>query len=552
MKDKKNFFTKFHPEIEQIFKPLKKTQIIAMILTTVKLVVRLLVIIELQKIVDSISVTDWGKLQIQLQKSLLMVITFFLLNCVFQYIFRNLQYNSHYILIKGLFGLSLKKEYTFYEKYVPSAILSMVKDDSKFIADWKSIGIITVYLNVLTVILVFAIMGTYHVGFTFINIFIIVFCLVITRYISRMMGKKTYDLQVSNTEINERMVDYLNGIKDIKQHQKETFFQEKLANFIDQNAYKHSKEFSKYFSFYMSIFALLAMALPMISVLVGVILISYGQFTVGKLLATYMLVGNLQEPVMVIPDFLNKRRQAIAIQDKILPLLKDRKQENFQGQIGDLDEFTFQSEEYLFEDGKSILKNIHFTLRKGAVILIKGESGKGKTSLFNLLSKFYSTKGQKVRIQYNQIPVENIPLSMYYDHVLQAQQTPYIFRDTLLNNVVLGETYTKEDIDEIFYVVCLDEFVEMKGLDYLIEQNGENISGGQRQRVGLARTLLKKPDILLLDEPTSALDQELIAVITQRIAEYCEKYKIGLMVVSHNDSFEQYYKDHKNATIVTL
>ncbi len=191
----------------------------------------------------------------------------------------------------------------------------------------------------------------------------------------------------------------------------------------------------------MSIFALLAMALPMISVVAGVIFILNGQFTVGKLLATYMLVGNLQEPVMVIPDFLNKRRQAIAIQDKILPLLKDRKQENFQGQVGDLKEFTFQSEEYVFEDGKSILRNLDFTLRKGGVILIKGESGKGKTTLFNLLSKFYSINDQKVKIRYNQIPVETIPFSVYYDHVLQAQQTPYIFRDTILNNVVLGETF---------------------------------------------------------------------------------------------------------------
>lgn len=186
------------------------------------------------------------------------------------------------------------------------------------------------------------------------------------------------------------------------------------------------------------------------------------------------------------------------------------------------------------------------------MILIRGESGKGKTSLLNLLSRFYSTNNQKVEIKYNQIPIETIPISEYYEHVLQAQQTPYIFRDTVLNNVVLGKRYAREDIEEIFHVVCLDEFIEAKGVNYLIEQNGENISGGQRQRIGLARTLLKKPDILLLDEPISALDPELIVVITKRIAEYCEKYKISLIVVSHNDSFERYYEENDNVTIVTL
>ena len=282
------------------------------------------------------------------------------------------------------------------------------------------------------------------------------------------------------------------------------------------------------------------------------ILVLNGQFTVGKLFATYMLVGNLQEPVMVIPDYLNKRRQAIAIQDKILPLLEKRKKENLQGKISDLKEFTFQSQEYIFGDEKSILKNVKFSLSKNSVILIRGESGKGKTSLLNLLSRFYSTNNQKVEIKYNQIPIETIPISEYYEHVLQAQQTPYIFRDTVLNNVVLGKRYAREDIEEIFHVVCLDEFIEAKGVNYLIEQNGENISGGQRQRIGLARTLLKKPDILLLDEPISALDPELIVVITKRIAEYCEKYKISLIVVSHNDSFERYYEENDNVTIVTL
>lgn len=86
----------------------------------------------------------------------------------------------------------------------------------------------------------------------------------------------------------------------------------------------------------MSVFALLSMALPMISVLIGVTFVLKNQLTIGKLLAIYILVGNLQEPVMVIPDFLNRRRQAIAIQDKILPLLEERRKEYFTGEVGDL------------------------------------------------------------------------------------------------------------------------------------------------------------------------------------------------------------------------
>ena len=124
MREKK-ILTKFNPEIEQIFKPLRKMQLLAIILTTGVLVFRLLVVIEIQKIVDGLSTFNLEVLQMQFKKSLIMILAFFWINYIFQYIFRNLQYNSHYILIEGLFGISLKKEYSFYEKYVPSAILSM-------------------------------------------------------------------------------------------------------------------------------------------------------------------------------------------------------------------------------------------------------------------------------------------------------------------------------------------------------------------------------------------------------------------------------------------
>lgn len=510
---------RFDPEINRIFKPLKKMQLLTEFLFMAMVSAKFILLIEVQKTIDSISPDNLAATQHYLKVCALMILCFFLINCVFQYFFRNLQYNSHYTLIKSLFGLALEKDCAFHEKYVSSAVLSMVKDDSKFISDWKSIGIITVTGNVVTMVFAFLIMLRYSVLITAVIFLAILLCFCVTQYISKIISAKTYDLQVSNTEMNRKIIDYLNGIRDIKQYKKEPFFRDRLADFIDRNTCRHSKGISQYYSVFTSIYAVLTTALPILTVLIGVILILNLRYTMGSMIAVFALAENLQEPVLTIPDFLNLRRQALAMQNKILPVLQASPADYSAKTLESMDSFSFHSDSYAFQDGRTILRHVDFVVRKGKPIIVKGGSGKGKTSLFNLISRFYSTQEQPVSMEYNGIPVETIPPKLYYQHVLQAQQQPCIFQDTVLENITLGEACDAQALVEVLHTACLEEFAASKGLDFRIAQNGENISGGQRQRIGLARVLLRKPDILMLDEPTSALDPELVAVLTERVAQ---------------------------------
>ncbi len=544
---------RFDLGINRIFKPLKKMQLLTELLFMGMISAKFILLIEVQKTIDSISLNNLAATRQLLKCCALLILLFFFINCIFQYFFRNLQYNSHYTLIKSLFGMTLKKDYSFHEKYVSSAVLSMVKDDSKFISDWKSIGIITVTGNVVTMIFAFLIMLRYSPLITAIIFLIILLCFGVTQYISKIISSKTYDLQVSNTEVNQKIIDYLNGIKDIRQYHKESFFRNRLADFIDGNTYRHSKCISQYYSVFTSIYAVLTTALPVLTILIGVILILNRSYTIGSMIAVFALAENLQEPVLTIPDFLNLRKQALAMQSKILPILQQSDASYAVKSLEPFKAFSFHSESYAFKDGKTILNHVDFTVKRGVPVIIKGESGKGKTSLFNLISRFYSTQGQAVSMAYNGVPVETIPPQLYYQHVLQAQQMPYIFRDTVLGNITLGDDFDDQDLAEVLHTACLDEFVEAKGLDYAIEQNGENISGGQKQRLGIARVLLRKPDILLLDEPTSALDAELVDTLTERVAQYCKRHSMALILISHNDSFERYYEEMQlNAEIIRV
>ena len=535
---------RFHREIDQVFRPLRRMQSLSLFCFLSVLAERFLLLLEMQKAVDSLSGGDMERTLGYLKTCGILILLFFLLNSVQQFVFRNLQYTSHYALMKSLFSLALKKDCAFHESYPPSAVLAMVKDDSKFIADWKSIGIITVLGNLFAIFVTFAILISYSPIVAGVIFLVVAFSFWATEYVSKKIGEKTYDLQVSGTEVNRRIIDYLNGFRDIRQYRKEDLFGRRLADFVDRDTYRHSKEMSRYMAMFVSIYGLLTTSLPVVSILVGVLLILNGDYTVGQMIAAFAMTGNLQDSVQSVPEALNWRRKALAMQDKIMPLLESSGKEYDCGEDGKMEVFAFHSDSYTFADGKRILEQVGFELKKGEAAIVKGPSGKGKTSLLNLISRFHEIGAQPISMTYNGMSAEAIAPDTYYRHVLQSRQFPCIFEGTVMYNLTLGDDYSQEELEEVIHVSCLEDFIEGKGMDYVIGQNGDNISGGQKQRIGLARVLLRKPDILMLDEPTSALNPSMIEEFTERVVRYCQKYSIALILVSHQDSFERYYEEH--------
>lgn len=536
----------FNSKINAIFKPFRNIQIAMLFIFEINVLVRYILLMGIQKTIDSVNSKELQVTQKYLIFCVFLISIFFIINALFQYWYRYLEYTSQYSLMKQLFGMTMRKPFSFHEKYSSAASLTMIKDDSKFIADWKGMGMLTLVLNIFSLLIAFSIMFYYSITITLIVFFIILACYLCTHYISKAITKQTYKLQEANTEISNRIVECFDGIKDIKQYKKEAFFEKKLAQYIDIHSFKYSKNISRLYAAFTSTYAMLAIAVPVLVVLIGVILVLKNQLTIGSLIALYGIAGTLQEPVQVIPDFLNKRAQALAMQEKIEPILKDDSIKYSTDKLKKLETLSFNSLHYTFKDGKSILNNLNFSLHNGDVAIVKGSSGKGKTSLINIISRFYETENQPMTIKYNGISINEINPDMYYTHIIQAQQTPYIFSGTVLNNLTLGDSFSKEELNEAINATFLNDFIDSKGLDYMINPNGNNISGGEKQRICLARALLRKPDLLMLDKPVSALNPEMVNMVTKGVAQFCSQKNITLILISHNDSFEHYYNQKKH------
>ncbi len=201
-------------------------------------------------------------------------------------------------------------------------------------------------------------------------------------------------------------------------------------------------------------------------------------------------------------------------------------------------EIAISNLSYTYPEGKRVLKEFDCTIRKGEYIGIRGSSGIGKSTLFNLLLGFLKPDGGEIRIDGVLLSAENWKL--WHRRIGYVPQGVFILDGTLAENVALGCCdISKEKVKRILRQVRLDEWVDELplGIDTLLGESGARLSGGQKQRVGIARALYKEADILLLDEATSALDTATECEINEMICGLRNDYR-GLTVLSiaHRES----------------
>lgn len=182
------------------------------------------------------------------------------------------------------------------------------------------------------------------------------------------------------------------------------------------------------------------------------------------------------------------------------------------------------------DGGKETLSHISFTAMPGQTIGIIGGTGSGKTSLVNLITRFYDTSKGTVSI--NGQDVKNLSPSSIRHHIGLVPQKAQLFKGTLKENILWGKAdATENEIYQALDTAQAREFVDSKnkGLDMMIEQNGGNLSGGQKQRLTIARALVRKPDILILDDSASALDFATDARLRKAISKNTDQMTVFLV-----------------------
>ena len=317
--------------------------------------------------------------------------------------------------------------------------------------------------------------------------------------IINVFGKKLrvagHDVQGRVADITALLQEVISAIRVVKSFAREDFERKRFEDENDRN-----------FKAVIKATKLTSLLSPMVefsaAIAVAVILwyggysVVTGTITAGSLIAFLIYAINLSNPVKRLSQVYGNIQKALAEADAItLPSIK-----------GDVE---FKDVSFSYDGEKTALENFTLSVKAGESVALVGPSGAGKTTLANLLPRFYDVTGGALTIDgYN---VKDVTFKSLREQIGLVPQETVLFNATIKENILYGRLdATDEEVYEAAKAANVLEFVEKMpdGLDTVVGERGSSLSGGQRQRVAIARAILKDPRILILDEATSALDTE--------------------------------------------
>lgn len=303
-------------------------------------------------------------------------------------------------------------------------------------------------------------------------------------------------------------------------------------NLYDLNSKKFSELVHNVFNLKMKITQHVGWLSPMMHIIVSVgigaviglgsYFIVKGSLTAGQFVSFITALIMLYTPIKGLGNNAKNMTTCLCAMDRVVSKLD--KKTGFQDKKDSVDfpkfseKITFDNVSFYYKKDVYVLHNISFEVKKGETIALVGNSGGGKTTIVNLLPRFYNTKGGDIKIDGTSI--YKIKIDDLRANIAVVFQDNFLFEGTIRDNIMIGNlNATKEELQQAIKNSYLDDFINSleKGLDTPIGERGVLLSGGQKQRIGIARAFLKNAPILVLDEATSALDNQAEHIVQQAI-----------------------------------
>ncbi|EAF4773813.1 ABC transporter ATP-binding protein [Listeria monocytogenes] len=460
----------------------------------------------------------------------LALLFFYILNTFMQYI---VTYFGHMLglnietdMRRDLFSHLQKQPFGFYDNQKTGKLMSRMTTDLFEIGEVAHHGPEDIFISIMSLFGAFFLMLNINVKLAISTFILVPILTVLIVYFNKRMTKVTTGIFKDLGNFNAGVENAISGVRVVQAFANEPH--EKGRFKVLNQAYRKSKlMFYKVMGLSFSFNYFLMRLISLFALLFGAYFtingeISYGEF-VGFILLTNVFIRPIEKINNVIESypkgfagfkrFLEVMDTEPAIQDE-----KDAKPaEAFRGDI------AYNQASFEYSDGKNVLNHINLSIKAGETVAFVGPSGAGKTTICNLLPRFYDVSAGEITIDGENI--KRFTLPSLRAQIGVVQQDVFLFSGTVRENIAYGKLdASDEEIEHVVKLAHLSKVVEEMpdGLDTIIGERGVKLSGGQKQRLAIARMFLKNPPILILDEATSALDTETEQVIQASLEELAE------------------------------
>ena len=340
------------------------------------------------------------------------------------------------------------------------------------------------------------------------------FILVIIVLFRNKVAPRHKELREKLSHLNTAAQENISGNRVVKAFAREEYeikkFDECSIDFSKTNK-KTALTWITYFPYIETFANLMSIAL----LVVGGLFIINGSLTMGEYVAFSGLIWAVQNPMRNLGNIMNEFQRFSAASDKVMEIYYSEPQivdkpdaidlpNRFKGKV------EFKNVSFRYDDGiLPVLHNISFVANPGETVAIMGETGCGKTSLIQLIPRFYEPTEGEVLV--DGINVNDMKLTQLRKNIGLATQDVLLYSDTIDGNIAYGDSsLTKEEVEKFAKYSAAAKFITKmpEGYDTIVGERGVGLSGGQKQRISLARALAVKPAILILDDTTSAVDME--------------------------------------------
>lgn len=460
-----------------------------------------------------------------------------LLRFIFLMCFESSSQGLVYDMREEAYRKLMKEDFNFFNKNRTGDLMSRQTGDMDAVRHMVSHVIYFSFENILVFLMALVMIFSVNVKMALCMLIVLPFTLAVTLSQRRHI-KPVFDrVRDCFSSLNAFAQETIAGNRVVKAFAKEDYELEKFDR--ENDGYRDAQlNAASIWMKYIPMFEILSQCLTIILMIMGGFMVIDGEMTIGNMVTVngylWMLNSPLRQAGWIIND-LQRFLTAIEKIYKVYTTEPDIKQPEHVVEKRKLKgSVTFDHVNYYTNDD-TVLKDISFHVEPGQTVGIIGATGSGKSSLVNLICRFYDVNQGRVLV--DDIDVRNLNLQTLRGNIGIAMQDVFLFSDTIEGNIAYGNPdCTFEQVQAAAKIANADEFIrEMpEGYDTIIGERGVGLSGGQKQRISLARAILKDPSIIILDDTTSAIDMETESLIQNELKKISDERTV--FIIAHRIS----------------